>query len=1034
MPTTLTGSLHPSNKDAIAWNEKGNLVYGCHCTLVFVNVARLETFQTLEQHGAAINMVCWRPQKSFLKRNDIELKCASSDISGQIIIWDVLSASVLSTFRNSNSTAIDMKWLVWQDANRDFLLALHSNNSLILWNSDTGERIWEHKFATNVFKFSVDPFESSNIALSSVASNLIFMTDVVVHKAPNAVNQSVMCIRPHDKAGKDSSLIQVQYHLAYTNLVFALFSNEVVCIEVLSKQIIYSALIETNAPLSQIIPCSSRDAFFLIHHNGFITFRVANISCCEERVEAQLTYERACFSEAQRASSRVRVMGSALCPVSQSSIVLMFNSGKLVFYQLLSQDHPEIEPYRICSVEDHIQLTTELQNVYENLRFSQAGLITPLCSTVTTVRMRPMDPANMARTAGSDEKSDENRSESRITRLDGLHLAAIGTSTGTVHLVNVFNGRIELDLQIHTCPVKCLEWGGSNILISAAYSASLSSSSTVRNDVFATDIRTGVKRRIRQEAEESPIELIRVSFYQCYLAISFRSEPLEIWDLKSMRLLRRMSKRCPVIVDMAWSGKHHNIKTVSDTSIYRENLVVLDNDNHLYHVVVKGLHVRDGKEVSTQWKSGATLLRCMVWKDDVLAFGDSAGRLGVWDLVRSQCRQTGLTQSTRGPVLRCVFSRLAGDSTLAVQHPTSVVLWDTERLQPIQQFQHPGLSIIDVDMSGVTPLYIASDGMFRFATENDSRNSPVVDSEIPLLLRSDYCKCISDSINTGAIQPFDAGTNLIDVEDFNYLEQRLESSDDFIDRAIFAYSFLGQTGLSRFAKIAKLGRSENSGLEERQTQSLKCAANLQIFWNSDLYRKRAELLTRVLLNCCKTEKQLERAIEHCIIMGKNDLATYSLLNNDHPINSSDFRLNAFKACLLSSNLRSDESQCLVKLTATNLIASNFISDGIQLLFLIDQGLDACKYLISQSMWMQSIAYAKMHPRCDYEEVLLRYVDYLMNEQVSYKSLAIMLLASLGKWNKCMSLVKLITEPEVNIALVDIITKAAEAKTKEIDMP
>lgn len=33
-----------------------------------------------------------------------------------------------------------------------------------------------------------------------------------------------------------------------------------------------------------------------------------------------------------------------------------------------------------------------------------------------------------------------------------------------------------------------------------------------------------------------------------------------------------------------------------------------------YHVVVKGLHVRDGKEVSTQWKSGAAFLRCMVWK------------------------------------------------------------------------------------------------------------------------------------------------------------------------------------------------------------------------------------------------------------------------------------------------------------------------------------------------------------------------------------------------------------------------------------
>lgn len=61
----------------------------------------------------------------------------------------------------------------------------------------------------------------------------------------------------------------------------------------------------------------------------------------------------------------------------------------------------------------------------------------------------------------------------------------------------------------------------------------------------------GRKKRIRPEAEESPIELIRVSFYLCYLAISFKNEPLEIWDLKSMRLLRRMSRKCPVIVDMA---------------------------------------------------------------------------------------------------------------------------------------------------------------------------------------------------------------------------------------------------------------------------------------------------------------------------------------------------------------------------------------------------------------------------------------------------------------------------------------------------
>lgn len=57
-----------------------------------------------------------------------------------------------------------MKWLTWQDENCDFLLALHSNNTLILWNSFTGEKIWEFKFTFNVFKFTIDPIDSSNIA------------------------------------------------------------------------------------------------------------------------------------------------------------------------------------------------------------------------------------------------------------------------------------------------------------------------------------------------------------------------------------------------------------------------------------------------------------------------------------------------------------------------------------------------------------------------------------------------------------------------------------------------------------------------------------------------------------------------------------------------------------------------------------------------------------------------------------------------------------------------------------------------------
>lgn len=87
------------------------------------------------------------------------------------------------------------------------------------------------------------------------------------------------------------------------------------------------------------------------------------------------------------------------------------------------------------------------------------------------------------------------------------------------------------------------------------------------------------------------------------------------------------------------------------------------------------------------------------------------------------------------------------------------------------------------------------------------------------------------------------------------------------------------------------------------------------------------------------------------------------------------RLNAFKACLLAANLGGEEAQCLVKLTATNLIASDFISgnflkyseyvlslnvlDGVQLLYLINQELDACRYLAAQGDWSRSFSYSKV---------------------------------------------------------------------------
>ena len=62
------------------------------------------------------------------------------------------------------------------------------------------------------------------------------------------------------------------------------------------------------------------------------------------------------------------------------------------------------------------------------------------------------------------------------------------------------------------------------------------------------------------------------------------------------------------------------------------------------------------------------------------------------------------------------------------------MVWDTEKLHVVFSVQRPGLSIIDVDMCGLTPgllylkesysyiclVYISSDGMFRIALHDSA--------------------------------------------------------------------------------------------------------------------------------------------------------------------------------------------------------------------------------------------------------------------------------------------------------------------------
>ena len=89
-----------------------------------------------------------------------------------------------------------------------------------------------------------------------------------------------------------------------------------------------------------------------------------------------------------------------------------------------------------------------------------------------------------------------------------------------------------------------------------------SSGGLVRNELVHTDIRTGKATALRtNRSEEPPIDMLRVSHLKQYFIVAFVGAPFELWDLRSMTLLRTMPKKFPPITALDWSPLH-NLKSL----------------------------------------------------------------------------------------------------------------------------------------------------------------------------------------------------------------------------------------------------------------------------------------------------------------------------------------------------------------------------------------------------------------------------------------------------------------------------------------
>ncbi|XP_036121102.1 WD repeat-containing protein 11 isoform X2 [Molossus molossus] len=613
---TLTGALSAYNKAAVDWGWQGLIAYGCHSLVVVIDSGTAQTLQVLEKHKADVVKVKWaRENYHHNIGSPYSLRLASADVTGKIIVWDVAAGIAQCEIQEHAKPIQDLQWLWSQDASRDLLLAVHPPNYIVLWNADTGTKLWKKSYADNILSFSFDPFDPSHLTLLT-SEGIVFISDFSPSKPPAGPGRKVYISSPHSSPAHSklaaatgakkalnkvrilitqekpsaefvalSDCLQLAYLPSRRGHMLLLYPREVLILDLEVNQTVGVVAIErTGVPFLQVIPCSQRDGLFCLHENGCITLRVRRSyssvpTTSHEEPDPdpvqELTYDLRSQCDAIRVTKTVRPFCMACCPVNENAAALIVSDGRVMIWELKSAAchrssrnssglSPLYSPVSFCGVPVGV-LQSKLPDLSLDNMIAQsavAGEEHPEGSVLQEVYLKFLLTGLLS---GLPSPQLTVRMCPPLTTKNikiYQPLLAVGTGNGSVLVYHLTSGLLHKELSVHSCEVRGIEWTSLTGFLSFATSTP-NNMGLVRNELQLVDLPTGRSIAFRGErgGDEPAIEMIKVSHLKQYLAVVFKDKPLELWDVRTCTLLREMSKNFPTVTALEWSPSH-NLKSL----------------------------------------------------------------------------------------------------------------------------------------------------------------------------------------------------------------------------------------------------------------------------------------------------------------------------------------------------------------------------------------------------------------------------------------------------------------------------------------
>ncbi|XP_015757943.1 PREDICTED: WD repeat-containing protein 11-like, partial [Acropora digitifera] len=990
------------------------LAYGCQNFVVVFDPKSVQIIQVLNLHTAPCTKVKWARDNYHHDLNSpYILRLASGDAAGNVILWGI--------------PLMCQDWILFIN---DFSInrAPESNGrKFYLTNSASTS-------PSNSFIGSpITGSESKNTGKPSTPRSALGK----MRQWAGGESRS----RTGEESVALSDCLQLAYLPSARHHLLALFPREVMILDMEINQAVCSFSLERNSPsFVQVIPCQQRDVLMCLHESGSVIMRVrrrvaknpyfvepGDEASSDANTSVDIIYENKCQSDPLRLSKSSRLFGFMCCPISERKLALLISDGRVIIWELKTTRLQTSEFSLMSEEAMQASLPTEVQQSHlkyiVNPKLMLSNVIPPPMSSgmvipnsahfkfiMTGLSSNVSSPPTCA--VMCPPLTTKNFSNYKPLIAVGMYKQLrqyfiVIIKDRSLQLWDLKNLTVLREMPSSFNSITALEWSPSH---SKHHKKKLNQQLEMSPSGIAANVLDSGKTADNSQQQHTWLREHFVCVDRDKLLYHFLVEGTVVKDGSKVQCDNTLG----LVTYIAWKG---------------DLLVLSDTDGNL-----------------SIWELKARITRALVTHRGhikKIKFGPGKGNqklaalyadgIDIWDLQKFELLSS---------------YKLAKDSL-----PSVDMDWLASDL-PIVTLSNGAILVMTIDLKTTTSAMAEMDfdGPLWCPHIMEPRLSLIMKSILQHSLGRDhyslsdltdlFFRSITDQLENPPLRTAqkcfltaylfgDEGETLFWQVALHYLRRekaRLQCMKHKTEHQSCPYSRVRSDSFDFFnpsESTSKIKRSlsarsldllsidddlDFSGREETDTTSnAPCCCYpicldtcYDIISDTDAFQK--SQLDRLALHDSKrtTYEQTRKCAETLVLMGQADRAVQLFLETDAV--NENYYVDSLRACLVATIRSSGASQSTIKLVATNLIASGKLKEGVQLLCLIDKGLDACRYLQTYGEWDSAAWLAKAtlnYPDC--AEVMRRWIEHLSSTHTSQQGKAVLVWLSLGKFYKALDM-------------------------------